>query len=85
MKLPISWATKTPIRSSELSTTGKELRPRNGACCKGSLGRGHMRKLAQCDAQFRLNEGFTLRRRVELGLCTNCARMTCFEPNGVSF
>src|SRR5437870_972328 len=49
MKLPISWATKTPIPSSELSTTGKGLHPGNGECFKGSLSRRHKRKLALRD------------------------------------
>ena len=49
MKLPICWATKTPIPSSELSTTGKGLRPGNGECFKGSLSRRHKHKLAQRD------------------------------------
>src|SRR6266853_451847 len=49
MKLPISWATKTPIPSSERSTTGKGLHPGNGECFKGSLSRRHKRKLAQRD------------------------------------
>src|SRR2546428_291284 len=49
MKLPISWATKTPIPSSELSTTGKGLHPGNGECFKESLSRQHKRKLALRD------------------------------------
>src|SRR2546425_9931627 len=49
MKLPISWATKTPIPSSELSTTGKGLHPGNGECFKGSLSRRHKRPLALRD------------------------------------
>src|SRR6266850_1870113 len=47
MKLPTSWATKTPIPSSELSTTGKGLHPGNGGYFKGSLSPRHIRKLGQ--------------------------------------
>ena len=49
MKLPISWAMKTPIPSSELSSTGKGLHPGNGECFKGSLSRRHKGKLALRD------------------------------------
>jgi hypothetical protein len=50
MKLPSSWATETPIPSSSAQWRVLQV----------SLSGRHMRKLAQCDEQFRLNEGFIL-------------------------
>ena len=60
MKLPTCWATKTLILSSGLSTTGKELLPDNGGSFKKTHNRQHEPRVAQRDAQFFFNEGFTL-------------------------
>src|ERR1700747_3205166 len=62
MKLPISWATKMPIPSSGLSTTGKGPRPDNGASFKGTHSRPDKRKSAQREAwqTSKLAKGNTL-------------------------
>src|SRR5215472_9277406 len=51
MKLPIFWATKTPIPFTGLSITGKGPHPDNGGSFKGTRRRPAKRKPGQSEAR----------------------------------